>query len=107
MGSLVAPAHLCNIVLHNLGIRSKRMTRRQSDTVQLKLRFPERLRLRIESAADRNQRSMNAEIIHRLEQSFQKDDQAALVEATATAVVDKLLIVSDGKPLVPKGGRKS
>jgi hypothetical protein len=50
---------------------------------------------------------MNAEIIHRLEQSFQKDDQAALVEATATAVVDKLLIVSDGKPLVPKGGRKS
>ena len=50
---------------------------------------------------------MNAEIIHKLEQSFQKDDQAALVEATATAVVDKLLIVSDGKPLVPKGGRKS
>ena len=26
MGSLVAPAHLCHIVLHNLGIRSKRIT---------------------------------------------------------------------------------
>lgn len=90
------------------------MARKQSDTVQLKLRFPEKLRLRIELAADRNQRSMNAEIIHRLEQSFQKDDQDARVDlvvtaaatAAATAVVDKL-IVSDWRPVVPKGGRKS
>ena len=73
------------------------MARRPSDTVQLKLRFPEKLRLRIESAGERSNRSMNAEIIHRLEQSFEKDDQAAkqaaLIEATATSVVQKLIMV--------------
>jgi hypothetical protein len=74
------------------------MTRKQSETVQLKLRFPERLRLRIESAANRNQRSMNAEIIDRLEQSFQRYDQAALVEATATAVVDKIIKTVPWRP---------
>ncbi len=71
------------------------MARKQSETVQLKLRFPEKLRLRIEAAADRNQRSMNSEIVHRLEQSFEKDDRAAdiraVAEQTATAVVDKTL----------------
>ena len=73
------------------------MTRNQSETVQLKLRFPERLRLRIESAANRNQRSMNAEIIDRLEQSFQRHDQARIAEAAATAVIDKFVVVSDGR----------
>jgi hypothetical protein len=58
--------------------------------IQLKLRFPERLRQRIEAAANRNQRSMNAEIIDRLEHSFQRQDHSALAEATATAIVDKL-----------------
>jgi Arc-like DNA binding domain len=69
------------------------MARKQSDTVQLKLRFPEKLRLRIETAAARNQRSMNLEIVHRLEQSFEKNDRdaeiRAVAEQTATAVVDK------------------
>ena len=69
------------------------MPRNPFDTVQLKLRFPEKLRLQIEAAADRNQRSMNAEIIERLEQSFQRQDQAALAEAAATAVINKLEIV--------------
>jgi len=75
------------------------MTPKQSEMAELRLRFPEKLRLRIESAASRNQRSMNAEIIHRLEQSFRTNDQLALAEAAATAVIDKLEIVqlSNGK----------
>jgi Arc-like DNA binding domain len=77
------------------------MSRKLSQTVQLKLRFPEKLRQRIESAAARNERSMNAEIVHRLDQSFQKDDllahQATLAEAAATTAVEKLLIVAGGK----------
>ena len=75
------------------------MTHKQSETAELRLRFPEKLRLRIESAASRNQRSMNGEIIHRLEQSFQWHDQLVFAKATATAVIDKLEIVktSDGK----------
>ena len=75
------------------------MARRPSDTVQLKLRFPERLRQRIEAAAARNEGSMNAEIVRRLEESFRKDDllasQAKLAEQVATTVVEKLQIVGD------------
>ena len=74
------------------------MTRKQSETVQLKLRFPEKLRLLIEAASSRNQRSMNAEIIHRLEQSFQRHDQAALAEAAATTALDKFVKSEFGRP---------
>jgi Arc-like DNA binding domain len=51
------------------------VTRKPTDLVQLKLRFDERLRRRIESAAERNECSMNAEIIKRLEQSFKQVDE--------------------------------
>jgi hypothetical protein len=85
------------------------VARKQSDTVQLKLRFPEKLRLRIEGAAERNQRSMNSEIVHRLEQSFEKGDRLADLEAiaqrAATAVVDKFEIV--GSAIGPKKSPKS
>ena len=60
------------------------MRRKPSETVQLKLRFPERLRVRIEAEAKKNDRSMNAEIVHRLEQSFQRDDSVALVKTVAS-----------------------
>ena len=77
------------------------MVRKQSDKVHLKLRFSEKLRLRIEAAADRNQRSMNSEIVHRLEQSFEKDDRMADINAAATAtatlMVEKLEIVRGPK----------
>ena len=77
------------------------MVRKQSDTVHLKLRFSEKLRLRIEVAADRNQRSMNSEIVHRLEQSFEKDDRMADIKATAmataTLMVEKFPIVAGPK----------
>jgi plasmid stability protein len=66
------------------------VSRKPSETVQLKLRFPEKLRQRIESAAARNKHSMNAEIVHRLEQSFQKDDAPSLAEAAATTTLQKL-----------------
>jgi hypothetical protein len=51
------------------------VTRKPTDLVQLKLRFDERLRRRIERAAERNECSMNAEIIKRLEQSFEQVDK--------------------------------
>jgi len=92
MGSVVTPDFPCYLAEVKFTSRSKRMSRNQSEMVQLKLRFPERLRLRIESAANRNRRSMNAEINDRLEQSFQRHDQAALAEAAATAVIDKFVI---------------
>src|SRR5262245_16782147 len=44
--------------------------RPRNETVQLKLRFSEALRRQLEQAATQNGRSMNAEIISRLETSF-------------------------------------
>ncbi|MBB5045942.1 hypothetical protein HNR60_000677 [Rhodopseudomonas rhenobacensis] len=48
--------------------------KKPSDIVQLKLRFSERLRRRLEKAADESGDSMNAEIIRRIERSFEKQD---------------------------------
>jgi len=47
------------------------MTTKQTDP-QYKLRLPAELKERIERAALENKRSMNAEIVHRLEESFEK-----------------------------------
>jgi hypothetical protein len=49
------------------------MARKPTDEVQLKLRFSEALRRRLERVAARNNRSMNTEIIHRLEESLARD----------------------------------
>jgi Arc-like DNA binding domain len=51
------------------------MARKVTDTVQLKLRFSERLRRQLERAAKHNDWSMNTEIVNRLEVSFQKEAQ--------------------------------
>jgi hypothetical protein len=71
------------------------MARKLTDTVQLKLRFDEKLRRRLEREAAQNARSMNAEIIQRLEQSFQQQDQKEFIktvtQASATAAVDQAL----------------
>jgi len=53
------------------------MARKPTDEVQLKLRFSEALRRRLERAAARNNRSMNTEIIHRLGQSFERAEVPA------------------------------
>jgi hypothetical protein len=50
------------------------MPRKPTDEVQLKLRFKEKLRQRLSRAAAQSGRSMNAEIIHRLEVSFTEAD---------------------------------
>jgi Arc-like DNA binding domain len=56
------------------------MARKPADAVQLKLRFQEALRRRLERAADQAERSMNAEIIYRLEKSFERDPAAQMVD---------------------------
>ena len=70
------------------------MVRKLADTVQLKLRFPERLRRQIEQAAERNRQSMNTEIIERLERSFQKVDDVErdrrLIQETVDSTVKAL-----------------
>jgi Arc-like DNA binding domain len=61
-------------------------------------RIPEGLRRRLARSADRSGRSMNAEIIHRLEQSFSSQDEASkrrrdahLVTAGVKAQLERFL----------------
>jgi hypothetical protein len=61
-------------------------------------RLPESLRRRLERAAAQNKRSMNTEIIHRLEQSLQQVDQQELAVQAATTALERA-----GFPVVPFG----
>jgi hypothetical protein len=51
-------------------------------------RIPERLRRRLEREARWHRRSMNAEIIHRLQASFDIPDQAAAIASDITGDMD-------------------
>jgi Arc-like DNA binding dprotein len=62
------------------------MARKLTDEVQLKLRFPEALRRPLAREARRNKRSMNAEIVARLNQSLLSQG-ADLTTAVAEALV--------------------
>ncbi|MPZ40382.1 MAG: Arc family DNA-binding protein [Rhizobiales bacterium] len=66
------------------------MPRKPTDQIQLKLRFDERLRRRLEQAAARNNHSMNAEIISRLEQSFRDADILTKIQSEHASVMDKM-----------------
>jgi hypothetical protein len=63
------------------------MARKPTDEVQLKLRFDEKLRRRLAREAERNDRSMNAEIVLRLESSFRQEDTEQLLERALAAIV--------------------
>jgi len=52
------------------------MARKPSDMVQLKLRFPEALRRRLEREARRHGQSLNREIVSILEERFRESDDA-------------------------------
>jgi hypothetical protein len=70
--------------------------RKATAIVQLKVRLREELRRRLEREADRREDSINNEIVRRLEQSFLVPNVA---EATANAVMDRLILRSGGKPV--------
>jgi Arc-like DNA binding domain len=55
------------------------VARKDQELRPVMTRIPERLRRQLEREAEKNRRSMNAEIIHRLEQSFQAKYWAKMV----------------------------
>ena len=68
------------------------MARKPSDTVQLKLRFPETLRRRLEREARRHGQSLNREIVSILEERFRESDDADRhAAALAEALRDELM----------------
>src|SRR5262249_17838582 len=54
--------------------------RKKTDIVQFKLRIREALRRRLEATARAEERSLNGEIAHRLENSFEQDKNSRLLE---------------------------
>src|SRR5262245_45435340 len=76
------------------------MARKPTDEVQLKLRFSEALRRQLERVAARNNRSMNAEIIHRLEMSFRYGPEIVkLPSGTVTLRFPPSRPADDARPL--------
>jgi hypothetical protein len=75
------------------------MPRKPADPVQLKLRFDEKLRLRIERAALRNNQSMNAEIIRRLEESFDREELSEFMRAAMWQALTQGGLAEALKPL--------
>lgn len=65
-------------------------------------RLPEALRQRLEKKAAQNGRSMNGEIIHRLQLSFEKDGLKMLAVETAKATV-RLIQGQNPMAQVPTG----
>jgi hypothetical protein len=69
------------------------MARKRTDIVKLQLRLPEALRRNLSQAAKSNRRSMNAEIVSRLDESFLRGNLAALmrehIENASTAAATK------------------
>jgi hypothetical protein len=61
-------------------------------TIATMLRMREELRRRIEREAKKNERSLNTEMVMRLERSFAKDDE----ELSASKVLNTVLEHSDG-----------
>src|SRR5262249_31534178 len=69
---LVVPFGPCYLVLRS--VERRKMARKPTDTAHLNLRYPEALRRRLERAAKNSGRSMNTEIVERLERSFRRED---------------------------------
>src|SRR5215469_11989963 len=59
--------------------------RKRTDVVKLQLRIREALRRRLEAAAGAEERSLNSEIAHRLENSFEQEKSLHMVEALLAA----------------------
>jgi hypothetical protein len=57
------------------------VARKSTDIVKLQLRLPEALRRRLERAAKASDVSMNAVIVHKLENSFRMDDLNEQIKA--------------------------
>ncbi len=56
--------------------------RKPTETVQVNLRMKEAMRRRLEQAAKKADISLNAEMLRRLEESFDRDEKRSLVEVT-------------------------
>ena len=69
--------HIGSISSRTYLVHTWGMTKPTQTDPQFKLRLPDRLRDQIKAASDANNRSMNAEIVSRLEESFRGRERVA------------------------------
>jgi hypothetical protein len=91
------------------------MARKPTDPVKLNLRFTEALRARLEKQATKNNRSLNEEIINRLQESFRQEDMMIELEKLSERLSERMvknvtvrlgdLVLKDGK-WTREGGEK-
>jgi Arc-like DNA binding domain len=77
--------------------------RTPTEIVQLKLRLRGELHAKLDREAKQNERSLNSEIIHRLEQSFVVEDQTQLIKVAArTSVGESIAKMQEMLEHLPK-----
>ena len=103
---LVVPFGLYYLVLRS--VERRKMAWKPTDTVHLNLRYPEALRRRLERAAKNSGRSLNTEIVERLEQSFRREDFEKIQDAINEGMLKVIGVVADVArqmpPSVPRFG---
>ena len=62
------------------------MARKAKDTPHLRLRIEQSLLARLQKSAEKNERTLTGEIVHRLDGSFRRDDFKAFTERLLEAV---------------------
>ena len=100
------PSHRVTFWLsHGAPIPVKRNVRHACDMAredpQFRIRLPAELKARVEGAAAENQRSLNAEIVHRLESSFHF---SALISSAGIEFAERLAQMLN-RAVDEKGGR--
>jgi hypothetical protein len=79
------------------------VARKPTDTAHLNLRYPEALRRRLERAAKNSRRSMNTEIVERLEQSFRREDFEKLQDTVNWGMLTVMGVAADVARHFPPG----
>jgi Arc-like DNA binding domain len=77
------------------------VARKPTDTAHLNLRYPEALRRRLERAGKSNDRSLNSEIVYRLEQSFRREDSEPFQDVVLEGMLKVIGVVSDVVRRIP------
>jgi hypothetical protein len=73
--------------------------KRKEATPHLRVRIEPRLLARLEKARELNRRTLTGEIVERLEESFRREDQQALIAATISGLVQILDTLPDNSLL--------
>jgi hypothetical protein len=77
------------------------VARKPTDTAHLNLRYPEALRRRLERAGKNNGRSLNSEIVHRLEHSFRREDSEPLQDVVLEGMLKVIGVVYEVVRRIP------